>query len=51
MITGYLDFFVSFLSSSIDWMNSVFITSGVSLLGFIMAVGILSILIGGLLIR
>lgn len=52
MVAEYIDFFVnSVVPSTINFMNTSFIQSGVSLLGFIIAVALLSIIIGGILIR
>ena len=51
MVMNYIDWFFTFVSDMITWMNSQFIISGVSLLGFIIAVALLCIVIGGFLIR
>lgn len=51
MIQGYLDWFVTFVSSGISWMSGVYIVPGVSLLFFIISIALLCIVIGGLLIR
>lgn len=51
MVEHYLDYFVFFVGDSIAALNSFMIVPGVSLLGFMIAVSLLCILIGGLLIR
>lgn len=51
MVMDYINWFFSFVSDMIGWMNSQFIVPGVSLLGFLMAVALLCIVIGGFLIR
>lgn len=51
MIAGYLNWFYTFISDMIAWLNSAMIVDGVSLLGFMIAVGLLCIVIGGVLIR
>ena len=51
MITGYLNWFYTFVADMISWLNSAMIVDGVSLLGFMLAVAILCVVIGGVLIR
>lgn len=51
MIIGYMDWFVSFVGNMISWMSGTFLMPNVSLLGFIIAVNLLLIFIGGILIR
>lgn len=51
MIQGYLDWFLSFVSQGISFLNSCMIMPGVSLLHFIIAVSLICIVVGGILIR
>lgn len=51
MVMNYIDWFFTFVADMIGWMNAQFIVPGVSLLGFIMAVALLCIVIGGFVIR
>lgn len=47
-----LDYLVTeLLPSLFNWLNSSFLASGVSILGFIVAVNLLIIIIGAILIR
>lgn len=48
---NYINWFFTFVADMIAWMNAQYIVEGVSLLGFIMAVALLCIVIGGFLIR
>lgn len=49
---NYIDFFIdSFMPAAMNFMTSSFIVSGVSLLEFFIAIGLLCIIIGGILIR
>lgn len=51
MVQGYLDWFLTFVGDAVSWFGSVDVVPGVSLLGFIIAVGLLCIIIGSVLIR
>lgn len=52
MVDQYLDFFIDdFLPDAVSFMSNSMIAPGVSLFGFLIAVGLLFIIIGGLLIR
>ena len=50
-VSGYLEWFLSFVRQGIDWMGAQYIVGGVSLLHFIIAVGVICIVVGGILIR
>lgn len=51
MIQGYLNWFYTFVRDMIDWLSSALIADGVSLLGFMLAIALLCIVIGGLVFR
>lgn len=52
MVVTYLDlFFKEMLPTFIKWLNTLMIADGVSWLGLIVAVTLLSILIGSILMR
>lgn len=51
MVVSYLDWFITFISSGVNWLGNMFIAPGVSLFTFIIAVSLLCIIIGGILIR
>lgn len=51
MVQNYLDWYLSFIGSGIDWLLHQMVTPSVSLFAFILAVAMLSIVIGGILLR
>lgn len=51
MIQGYLNWFYTFVRDMIAWLGSAQIADGVSLLGFLLAIALLCIVIGGLVFR
>jgi hypothetical protein len=51
MILDYLNYSLDFFGQVINWLSNSYITSSVSLLYFICGISLLSILIGGILIR
>lgn len=51
MIIDYLNYTIDFFAQAINWMSHCYITDSVSLLYFICGCALLSIIIGGILIR
>lgn len=52
MVMQYIDFFIDqFMPAVVDFLSNSFIVSGVSMFEFLIAIGLLCIIIGGLLIR
>lgn len=51
MIQEYLTWFYSFCRDMIAWLGSALVADGVSLLGFLLAISLLCIVIGGLVFR
>lgn len=52
MVMDYIDFFIDeFMPAAVGFLSDSFIVSGISMFEFMIAVGLLCVIIGGLLIR